>query len=79
MTPPFLFRSCPSCKATNRIPLEHRDKTPTCGRCGQAMAPADTLPHPLDITDASFGDEVLSSSLPVLLDCWAPGADPASQ
>jgi thioredoxin 1 len=28
--------------------------------------------EPIEVTDASFAQEVLQSRLPVLLDCWAP-------
>jgi len=29
--------------------------------------------HPLSITDENFSDEVIRSSLPVMLDIWGPG------
>jgi len=31
---------------------------------------------PIEVTDASFAQEVLGSPLPVLLDCWAPWCPP---
>lgn len=31
----------------------------------------------LEVTDASFTEDVLDSSLPVLLDCWAPRWEPS--
>jgi thioredoxin 2 len=31
---------------------------------------------PVEVTDTSFEQEVLTSSLPVLLDCWAPWCGP---
>ncbi len=36
----------------------------------------DTTIEPIEVTDASFAKEVLQSSLPVLLDCWAPWCGP---
>ena len=35
-----------------------------------------TVATPIEVTDASFAQEVLQSSLPVLLDCWAPWCGP---
>jgi len=32
--------------------------------------------HPVDITDNTFQEEVLSYNGPVLLDCWAPWCGP---
>ncbi len=32
--------------------------------------------EPIEVTDASFAEDVLQSSLPVLLDCWAPWCPP---
>lgn len=35
-----------------------------------------TTVQPIQVTDSSFQQEVLQSSLPVLLDCWAPWCGP---
>jgi thioredoxin len=32
--------------------------------------------EPIEVTDASFTQDVLQSRLPVLLDCWAPWCPP---
>jgi thioredoxin len=37
---------------------------------------ATTTIEPIQVTDSSFEQEVLKSSLPVLLDCWAPWSGP---
>jgi len=35
-----------------------------------------TVTDPIEVTGATFVQEVLQSSLPVLLDCWAPWCGP---
>jgi len=66
---------CPSCGATNRLPLEKiaQGLQPNCGRCKRPL-PLDT--KPVTITDASFAASVERSPLPVLLDMWAPWCGP---
>jgi thioredoxin 2 len=74
MSDPQLVR-CPSCGATNRVPLEKIGKglQPVCGRCRTAL-PFDN--KPLKVTDANFAAEVERSPLLVLLDMWAPWCGP---
>jgi thioredoxin 2 len=62
---------CRSCGSPNRIDPERlrRGLEPVCGRC-RTRLPFSAAP--VDVTDASFDDEVLGSPLPVLLDMWAP-------
>jgi thioredoxin 2 len=66
---------CPSCGATNRVPLEKIGKglQPVCGRCKTAL-PFEN--RPVKVTDANFAAEVEGSPLPVLLDMWAPWCGP---
>ena len=66
---------CPACGATNRV---QRDKLesglqPVCGRCKQ---PLPSAAGPLTVTDATFESEVERSTLPVLVDMWAPWCGP---
>ncbi len=63
---------CPSCGVKNRVPRSKMDLKPKCGKCGTPLLPA----RPVEVTDYTFQEEVLESSLPVLLDCWAPWCGP---
>jgi thioredoxin 2 len=74
MSDPQLIR-CPSCGATNRVPLEKiaQGLQPVCGRC---KTPLPVGNQPVTVTDANFATEVERSPLPVLLDMWAPWCGP---
>jgi thioredoxin len=47
---------------------------PVCGRCGAVLQTAPS--QVVEVTDARFDEDVLQSSLPVLLDVWAPWCVP---
>ena len=66
---------CPACGANNRVPEEkiQQGLEPVCGRCKTPLANSS---HPVIVTDANFAEEVERSSLPVLLDMWAPWCGP---
>ena len=66
---------CPACGTTNRVPREKIDagREAACGRC---KAPLGVGRTPVTVTDATFSAEVERSSLPVLLDAWAPWCAP---
>lgn len=66
---------CPSCMTKNRIPVSRIDDAPNCGKCGIKL-PGIELGKVISITDRTFEEEVFSSSLPVLVDCWAPWCGP---
>ena len=74
MSDPLLIR-CTNCGANNRVPAEKLQSgvVPVCGRCKK---PLSLRPQPLVVTDATFGDEVERSPLPVLVDMWAPWCGP---
>jgi thioredoxin 2 len=66
---------CPSCGATNRVPLVKiaQGLQPICGRCKTALHVDN---KPVTVTDATFAVEVERSPVPVLLDMWAPWCGP---
>lgn len=68
---------CPKCGTRNRVPANKLDRNPLCGKCRSRLSDSLQSSHqPLTVTDRSFGEDVLGSSLPVLLDCWAPWCGP---
>jgi len=69
---------CPSCGATNRVPQDKLDRglSPVCGRCKTPLPVERAGGKPFTVTDATFAAEVEHSSLPVLVDLWAPWCGP---
>ncbi len=67
---------CPHCGATNRVPHAKlaQGLQPVCGRCKQRLPVNGAAP--VVVTDATFAAEVEQSSLPVLVDAWAPWCGP---
>ena len=74
MPPSEVFR-CPNCGANNRVfadRLAHGEAA-VCGRC---RTPLQADITPVEVMDATFGDLVARSPVPVLLDLWAPWCGP---
>ena len=63
---------CPSCGATNRLPVDAigHGKKAVCGRCKTPLAAG----RPVAVSDATFAAEIERSPLPVLVDCGRRGA-----
>ena len=61
--------TCGNCGARNRVPAVAAG-TPRCGRC------SSPLPWMVDAEDDEFHAVVDESSLPVLVDVWAPWCGP---
>jgi len=66
---------CPSCGINNRVDPEKiaQGNEAVCARCKK---PLPVSSKPVKVTDATFPSEVEHSTLPVLLDLWAPWCGP---
>ena len=60
---------CPTCGKRNRVPAA-ANGVPRCGNCHNA------LPWVVDADDESFAEVVDQSTVPVLVDIWAPWCGP---
>jgi thioredoxin 2 len=66
---------CPACGAMNRVrPDRAAGAAPVCGRCKASLP--EVSAGPIDVSDATFAQEVERSDVPVLVDLWAPWCGP---
>ena len=63
---------CTNCGVKNRIPKIRVKDRPVCGRCHSRLPERQIFDSPVIVSDHNFNDEIISSPVPVLLDCWAP-------
>lgn len=72
MTDTSILLACPHCGALNRVPPTRAGDAPNCGRCHKALFTG----KPIALNSADFDAHAVRSTLPLLVDFWAPWCGP---
>ncbi|ABD05159.1 thioredoxin [Rhodopseudomonas palustris HaA2] len=63
---------CTQCGGVNRLPEQRSALEAKCGKCGAKIFDG----HPADVGAEIFDKQIARSSVPVLVDVWAPWCGP---
>ena len=63
---------CSGCGGVNRVPRSKSAAAAKCGKCGARLFDG----HPADVSQAVFDKQVSRSTIPILVDVWAPWCGP---
>lgn len=66
-----ILTACPHCNTGNRVG-DGEPRAAKCGRCGAKLFNG----APIDVDDAAFDAQLKFSTMPVLVDVWAPWCSP---